>query len=453
MTLSEKQRAELLLDIRTEAKALADTAFLTKDEAVQELFDTFNYDPAELTTILNEEWSEKIARETTWADKTDVDRLFEAFATLEKQSVIALHNPHQSPDGAHEAINVEAYRRQSPDYYPLGGVAYCGVCILNALAENTLPIFVCTHDEQLPMRETAFGKLVVETLVATGLAASFGEGGNVILVTMNWQKRTITEPLPKFDFGEEDADDDRMIENDLLTTDLSDEDYEREYAEDLVWGGFLTKEEIIEQLVDDSENSEATKLLIEEMWEKKLSEEKSWPEVTDVDRLHQAFAALEAKSILAFHNLGQTNSDAMYLAGSEWERRGAEKTGILGSVSYHSQALSSARTEGVFHLGFDSYPGSTMYSTIEARMNAVGMIATRTLQEHGLKAEWNGDINTKIEVIIDWKKRAIFEPLPKLAEELEITDATGPDLVFITLPVDDESADELDVEYRNRSLN
>jgi hypothetical protein len=437
MALTPTQHNALLLDIRAEAKELADSGFLTKDEAIQELFDTFDYDRPELIAILSE----------TWPEKTDVDRLFEAFAHLEEHSVIALHNPQYTPPGAYEALDLEGSRRLNPEHTPIGGVAYCGVSIANALANNIFPIFAVTHGDEL-IQDTAVGKMIIKTLDDSGLSATFDEGGNVILATMTWQKRTITEPLPKFDFGDE-AEDDRF-DGLSLAVDLSEGD--DEYAEELIWSGFLTKDEILAEVAENTDNSDEITKFVAEMWQKKLDEEKTWPEVTDVDRLHQAFAALEAKSILAFHNLGNTNSDAMYLAGSEWERRGGEATGLLGSVSYHSQALHRARTEGVFHLGFDCYPGSTIYPTIESRMNAVGMIVTKTLQEHGLKADWNGDIDTKIEVTLDWKKRAIFEPLPKLDEKIEPSEGFGPDLLFVAHPRIAEIAVTED-ETRKRTIN
>lgn len=450
MALTEKQRNELLLDIRAEAQELADAAFLTKDEAIQELFFTFDYDRPELIAILSEEWAKKIASEATWPEKTDVDRLFEAFTNLEKQSVIALHNPEYEPPGAFIALDLEGSRRLSPEYNPLGGVAYCGESIFNALTNNILPIFLVTHGDE-PIADTAFGKLVIKTLADVGLDATFDDDDDdVILVTMNWQKRTITEPLPKFDFGDEHEDEDDLSDAPFLSIDISGGD--NDYAEELIWSGFLTKDEVLAELAEGSGDPDEMKQFVEETWQKKLDEEKNWPEVTDVDRLHQAFKALERKSVLAFHNLGNTNSDAMYLAGSEWKRRGAVATGLLGSVSYHSQALHRARTEGVLHLGFDSYPGSATYPTVEARMNAVGMIATQTLQEHGLKAAWNGDINTKIEVIVDWKKRAIFEPLPKLDEAAAAAAGIESDLVFLAHPGNIE-IDAADDETRKWTIN
>lgn len=431
MALTEKQRQTLLNSIREEAKELANAAFTTKDEAIQELFDTFDYERAELISILSEEWTKKIANEETWSEKTDVDRLFEAFTKLEERSVIALHNPHCTSPGAYVALDIEGSRRLNPDYNPIGGVTYCGASVRHALTNGVLPIFVVTHGNE-PIKDTLFSKLVIKTLEDVGLTATFDKDEDVILIAMAWQKRTITEALPKFDFGDEDEDDDHdFIGGTLQVINFDDDD--TAYVNAIVRGGFLTKDEIFAEIDENGDGDpEETKKLVEEAWSKKLEEEASWPETTDVDRLHQAFAAIEAKSILAFHNLGFTDSDAMYLAGDEWQRRGGEKSGIIGSVSYHRQALDGAIEDGRLYLGFDSYPGSTIYPTIETRMNAVGMIVTQTLQEHGLEASWNGDIDSKIEVKIDWKKRAIFEPLPKFDDTSDVSSSSSiPDLLFI----------------------
>src|SRR5262245_27996921 len=48
---------------------------------------------------------------------------------------------------------------------------------------------------------------------------------------------------------------------------------------------------------------------LERAWSAKLEGEKSWPPVTDWDRLDAAFAQLEAGGIMAMHNAGVEFSD------------------------------------------------------------------------------------------------------------------------------------------------
>ena len=87
-----------------------------------------------------------------------------------------------------------------------------------------------------------------------------------------------------------------------------DDKWQRELAEEIyvrVWEGEANVDEIVESMSDDPELSEDDSEWIlgevERVYAAKREAEKSWPTVTDCDRLGAAFAALDQSGIVAMH--------------------------------------------------------------------------------------------------------------------------------------------------------
>lgn len=175
-----------------------------------------------------------------------------------------------------------------------------------------------------------------------------------------------------------------------------------------VWSGFETQSEITQFLTEEyflpDIVSEADRQWIREetagLFEEKREEEKTWPKETDVDRLEAAFAQLEKVDIIALHNAGVTQSDGRSDAGEEYHARKDEGLRSRGFVFYHRQDIDGALVGGDLYIAFGAFEDADNMAPIIARE------ATAVLGEHGLKAEWNGDVGQRIRISpFLWRKR------------------------------------------------
>ena len=139
-------------------------------------------------------------------------------------------------------------------------------------------------------------------------------------------------------------------------------------------------------------------ILAEELARHK-TEQASWPESTDWDRLDAAFAALEKKGVIARHHFACCGT-----CGSTeiWDEiAAAEETGVMsrGYAFYHWQDTEHA---------VDGYGLMLNYGACvegEAAALEVAGEIVRELKEHGLSVDWNGSWDRRIGVSMDWKRR------------------------------------------------
>jgi len=80
---------------------------------------------------------------------------------------------------------------------------------------------------------------------------------------------------------------------------------------------------------------------IDEEVAKHEAEKRSWPAVTDCDRLDAAFAALNKRAIIALHNAGFTQSDG-YEDFRAALKRHPQRATVIGYCYYHSQDVKHA---------------------------------------------------------------------------------------------------------------
>src|SRR5262245_49723850 len=71
--------------------------------------------------------------------------------------------------------------------------------------------------------------------------------------------------------------------------------------------------------------------------ERQRTEERSWPAVTDCDRLDKTFAAFKAEGILALHNAGVTASEGIDEMSEQYHAAGGADSAIVGYCFYHRQ--------------------------------------------------------------------------------------------------------------------
>lgn len=173
--------------------------------------------------------------------------------------------------------------------------------------------------------------------------------------------------------------------------------------------GFMTREEIIEVAVDyvDGEiETERAHREVEKLWPEFLAEHQAaqadWPETTDCDRLDAAFAALETKGIIARQNFTCCGTCGSYEIGDEIEA--AQKAGLPahGYTFYHMQDTDRAVEGDGIYLNYGSEEEG------EEAALAVAAEIVAELEAHGLQTNWNGSLNQRIGVSLDWKRRAGF---------------------------------------------
>src|SRR5437763_809008 len=72
-----------------------------------------------------------------------------------------------------------------------------------------------------------------------------------------------------------------------------------------VWSGFYSPaevQEMIEDILEDDADEALLRAAVEPEFEKKAAAEKSWPAITDCDRLDRAFEELDARGVVALQN-------------------------------------------------------------------------------------------------------------------------------------------------------
>jgi len=68
-------------------------------------------------------------------------------------------------------------------------------------------------------------------------------------------------------------------------------------------------------------------------------------------------------------------------------------------VFFHNQDTESAVNNAGLFLAYGSA------DAIDIRTRAVGRVIVAVLREHGLEPTWDGDLSTRIELPIDWRRR------------------------------------------------
>ncbi|GAB7183531.1 hypothetical protein ATKI12_3362 [Kitasatospora sp. Ki12] len=194
-----------------------------------------------------------------------------------------------------------------------------------------------------------------------------------------------------------------MTQETALTPDVLREAQER--ARELIRCGFQEPDEIAESLVevldDQGLTEEEAERIVAPLWSERLAEQAAWPEVTDVDRLADAFDALEDQGIVAA-------MDFTCCAGCGYAEIGGEaEAGSSGFVFFHQQDTESAAAGrglmlryGVFHTEGEPV------EVAERRTAGIGRTVVAALEAAGLPAEWDGSPRTAIRVApLEWLNR------------------------------------------------
>lgn len=167
--------------------------------------------------------------------------------------------------------------------------------------------------------------------------------------------------------------------------------------------GFLSiddiKENIIEEIEDNEFEDEISEAWafekIDEEYQKLLQESKQWKSPTDTEKLIKAFDELCDQNIIALHNAGYTTSDGEYEV-VEVERELRENEVVSdGYCFYHEQDLARAiiLDNPSLYIAFQKVDNSDSETTIE-----VGNKVAEVLKNNGFEVNWNGSARSKIEL-------------------------------------------------------
>jgi hypothetical protein len=183
-----------------------------------------------------------------------------------------------------------------------------------------------------------------------------------------------------------------------------------------------------EYLGDEIDEAEARRIAEELLPELKTDRDRAmrdWPAKTDCDRLDSAFEELNAVGIMARHHWTCCNTCGRAAIPDEFARLCGfwGLTPIIGYTFYHVQSSENATDGDGIWL---NYGTTTVADTEEQEVERSLAVARRVcdvLRKHGLQTSWDGTIERKIGVDIDWKRRS------RPARFFEGDESTGPEIV------------------------
>lgn len=165
--------------------------------------------------------------------------------------------------------------------------------------------------------------------------------------------------------------------------------------------GFLSPEEIKENILEEIEDNEFENEISEEWADEKIAveikkvanESKNWPQPTDTDRLITAFDDLCKQNIIALHNAGYTTSDGEYEVVEVELQLNDNAVASDGYCFYHEQDLARALDleDPGLYIAFQKINNSNDEITI-----GVGKKIAATLQKNGFEVKWNEQATSKI---------------------------------------------------------
>lgn len=178
----------------------------------------------------------------------------------------------------------------------------------------------------------------------------------------------------------------------------------QDWIERYVRYGFYRPTEIERIVGDDVLGGELSRRRIRELIRaevaRQAAEQAAWPAVTDCDRLDRAFDALRARGILAIHNAGYTASEGVAEMSERYHAAGGPESGIVGYCFYHRQDMEYALEHRTLGLAYGDIDGDT------ARGAEVGERVRHELEAAGLRVEWSGSVDDKIDVAgFHWRRR------------------------------------------------
>lgn len=129
------------------------------------------------------------------------------------------------------------------------------------------------------------------------------------------------------------------------------------------------------------------------------ADEATWPEVTDDDRLTAAFAESERCGILAREDYACCRNCGVKEALVELEEASPSGQPLIGFAFFHMQDTERVVEGGPLMICFGDRDDT------DSGTEHVGQQVAVALREAGLRTEWNGSPDSRIEVHMLWLRR------------------------------------------------
>lgn len=174
----------------------------------------------------------------------------------------------------------------------------------------------------------------------------------------------------------------------------------------LVRTGFYDKDRLREIVCEEMYapgelNSDVVSAVIDSQLANIEAEKRTWPDVTDCDRLDAAYAAMNRRGIIAIQNAGYTQSDG-YDSFREAYDSHPHKSSVIGYCFYHAQDVLHALHDKEMYVAF----GPVNSSNEETEGVVVGEIVREELERAGLEVEWDGTFASRLKLPnILWQRR------------------------------------------------
>ncbi len=127
--------------------------------------------------------------------------------------------------------------------------------------------------------------------------------------------------------------------------------------------------------------------------------EQAWSETTDCDRLDAAFTALEEQGVVARQNFTCCGTCGATEIWDEIEAAQDEGVAVEGYAFFHMQDTESAVEGHGLYLNYGACEQG------EEAAVAMGHRIVAALEAQGLSTTWDGRLEQRISVSLDWKKR------------------------------------------------
>jgi hypothetical protein len=176
-----------------------------------------------------------------------------------------------------------------------------------------------------------------------------------------------------------------------------------------IQAGFRSRETIINEAVEYMLDEyspewleEKAASITDELLAWHYSEQLLWQDVTDCDRLDEAFAELDRMGIVARHDFSCCQTCGHIEIGDEIDSTCSQHN-VSGYVFYHQQDTDTVVQHGYLYLAYGAVSGKESESLMIAHQ------VCDVLQKHGLETDWNGSIHTRICIpMLEWKRRRIL---------------------------------------------
>ncbi|HZW09889.1 MAG TPA: hypothetical protein VFF69_08290 [Phycisphaerales bacterium] len=184
----------------------------------------------------------------------------------------------------------------------------------------------------------------------------------------------------------------------------------RSFLDTLVAAGFSPPDEMLQSAIECYEDELAPDALrphaermLRESLDAHAAAQASWPQTTDCDRLDAALAELESRGIFARQNYWCCGTCGCAAIDDEMQQAAARGAQVRGYTFYHEQDTDSAVEDGSLYLNY----GSADHPAGPQAAVAIGEEVRDTLERHGLSVHWDGTIERRIGVVLDWKRRSL----------------------------------------------